>query len=58
MFTQKGELTSSSWLDWKKGKKQPVRWKAPQIKKEELFTLGDDADGRNEGNDDDYGWEP
>ncbi len=39
----------------KKGKSQPVREKAPRTKKKELLTLtpGDDADGRNEGDDDD-----
>jgi hypothetical protein len=37
-----------------KGKRQPAREKASWLKKKELLTLtpGDDADGRNEGDDD------
>jgi hypothetical protein len=40
-----------------KGQRQPARGKALQIKKKELLTLtlGDDADGRNEGDDNDDG---
>ncbi len=39
------------------GKKQPAREKAPRIKKKELLTLtlGDGAEGRNEGDDDNDG---
>jgi hypothetical protein len=38
-------------------KRQLAREKAPQIKQKEWLTLtpGDNADGRNEGNDDDDG---
>jgi hypothetical protein len=44
-------------LTEKRAKRQLAREKAPQIKKKELLTLtlGDDADGRNKGNDDDDG---
>jgi hypothetical protein len=44
-------------LTEKRTKRQLAREKAPQINKKELLTLtqGDDADGRNEGNDVDYG---
>jgi hypothetical protein len=44
-----------AWL--KKAKGSPPDKKAPQIKKKELptQTSGDNADGRNEGNDDDDG---
>ncbi len=39
--------------------RQPPREKTPRIKKELLtLTLGDNADGRNEGGDDYDGWEP
>jgi hypothetical protein len=61
MFTQKrrAEKQLFAWLQ--KGKRQPAREKAPQIKNKELLTLtlGDDAEGRIEVGDDDYdGWEP
>jgi hypothetical protein len=58
-------LKKESWkaalgLTEKRAKGSLVDKKAPWIKKKELLTLtlGDDADGRNEGNDDDDGWEP
>jgi hypothetical protein len=36
MFTEKGELKSSSLLDRKKGKRQPAREKSTTDKKERL----------------------
>jgi hypothetical protein len=59
MFTQKkgAEKQLFAWL--KKGKRQPAREKALRIKRKKLLTLtpGDDAEGRNEGDDDDDVWE-
>ncbi len=60
MYTQKrrAEKQLFAWLNT--GKKQPAREKASRIKKKELLTLtpGDSAEGRNEGDDDNDGWEP
>jgi hypothetical protein len=53
MFTKKGRAEKQLLVRQKKGKRQPAREKAPQKKKELLSPApGDDADGRNEGDDD------
>ncbi len=55
---RKAEKQLLAWLKRTKG--SLLDEKALRIKKKELLTLtlGDDADGRNEGDDDDDGWEP
>jgi hypothetical protein len=52
---KRAEKQLFAWLE--KCKRQPAREKAPQIKMKELRTLtpDDDAEGNNEGDDDDDG---
>jgi hypothetical protein len=50
---KKGELKTSSLLYRKKGKRQPAREKAPQIKRKDclLLTLGVVEEGRDDDDD-------
>jgi hypothetical protein len=58
MLTQKGVFKSSSLRDWKRAKGSPPEKKQRGKKELLTLTLGDNAEGRNEGDDDDDGREP